>query len=85
MIEFSQTSALRLISVLCLCIADLYLINDRWQFFFLFFLLMIAIESFRGKLYKVLLHHHETTARIEKLEALKEHTANLASIKKSPK
>jgi hypothetical protein len=84
-IEFNQTSTLRLISVLCLCIADLYLINDRWQFFFLFFLLMIAIELFRGKLYKVLLHHHETTARIEKLEALKEHTAKLASIKKSPK
>jgi hypothetical protein len=46
---------------------------------------MISIELFRAKLYKALLHHHETTVRIEKLEALKEHTANLASIKKSPK
>jgi hypothetical protein len=84
-IEFNQTSTLRLISVSCLSIADLYLIKDRWQLFFLFFLLMIAIELFRGKLYKVLLHHHETTLRTEKLEALKEHTAKLASIKKSPK
>ena len=84
-IEFNQTSTLRLISVLCLCISDLCLIKDRWQFFSLFFLLMVSIELFRGKLYKVLLHHHETTVRIEKLEALKEHTANLASIKKSPK
>jgi hypothetical protein len=46
---------------------------------------MISIELFRGKLYKALLHHHETTLRIEKLEALKEHTANLASIKKISK
>jgi hypothetical protein len=46
---------------------------------------MISIELFRAKLYKALLHHHETSVRIEKLEALKEHTANLASIKKSPK
>jgi hypothetical protein len=46
---------------------------------------MVSIELFRAKLYKALLHHHETTIRIEKLEALKEHTANLASIKNSPK
>jgi len=46
---------------------------------------MVSIELFRAKLYKVLLHHYETTVRIEKSEALKEHTANLASIKKSPK
>jgi hypothetical protein len=45
---------------------------------------MVSIELFRAKLYKALLHHHETSVRIEKLEALKEHTANLASIKKSP-
>jgi len=84
-IEFNQTSTLRLISVLCLCISDLCLIKDRWRYFFLFFVLMISIELFRGKLYKALLHHHETTLRIEKLEALKEHTANLASIKKISK
>jgi len=81
-IEFNQTSTLRLMSVLCLCISDLCLIKDRWRYFFL---LMVSIELFRAKLYKALLHHHETTVRIEKLEALKEHTANLASIKKSPK
>ena len=84
-IEFNQTSTLRLLSVLCLCISDLCLIKDRWQYFSLFFLLMVSIELFRTKLYKALLHHHETTVRIEKLEALKEHTANLASIKKNPK
>ena len=84
-IEFNQTSTLRFLSVLCLCISDLCLIKDRWQYFSLFFLLMVSIELFRTKLYKALLHHHETTVRIEKLEALKEHTANLASIKKNPK
>jgi hypothetical protein len=84
-IEFNQTSTLRLMSVLCLCISDLCLIKDRWRYFFLFFLLMISIELFRAKLYKALLHHHETTIRIEKSEALKEHTANLASIQKSSK
>ena len=84
-IEFNQTSTLRLMSVLCLCISDLCLIKDRWRYFSLFFLLMISIELFRAKLYKALLHHYETTVRIEKSEALKEHTANLASIQKSSK
>ena len=84
-IEFNQTSTLRLMSVLCLCISDLCLIKDRWRYFFLFFILMISIELFRAKLYKALLHHYETTVRIEKSEALKEHTANLASIQKSSK
>jgi hypothetical protein len=46
---------------------------------------MVSIKLFRGKLYKVLLHHHETTVRIEKLKALKKHTANLVLIKKSSK
>jgi len=84
-IEFNQTSTLRLMSVLCLCISDLCLIKDRWRYFFLFFVLMISIELFRAKLYKALLHHYETTVRIEKSEALKEHTANLTSIQKSSK
>ena len=84
-VEFNQTSTLRLMSVLCLCISDLCLIKDRWRYFFLFFLMMVSIELFRTKLYKALLHHHETTVRIEKLEALKEHTANLASIKNKSK
>ena len=84
-IEFNQTSTLRLMSVLCLCISDLCLIKDRWRYFFLFFLLMISIELFRAKLYKALLHHYETTVRIEKSETLKEHTANLALIQKSSK
>jgi len=84
-IEFNQTSTLRLMSVLCLCISDLCLIKDRWRYFSLFFLLMISIELFRAKLYKALLHHYETTVRIEKSEALKEHTANLALIQKSSK
>ena len=80
-VEFNQTSILRLLSVICLGISDLCLINNRWRYFFLFFLLMVSIELFRSKLYKVLLHDHENTVRIQKLEALKEHTANLASIK----
>ena len=46
---------------------------------------MVSIELFRSKLYKVLLHHHENIIRIQKLEALKEHTANLASIKNKSK
>ena len=87
-VEFNQTSILRLLSVFCLGISDLCLINNRWRYFFLFFLfflLMVSIELFRSKLYKVLLHDHENTARIQKLEALKEHTANLASIKNKSK
>ena len=46
---------------------------------------MVSIELFRSKLYKVLLYDHENTVRIQKLEALKEHTANLASIKNKSK
>ena len=84
-VEFNQTSILSLLSVFCLGISDLCLINNRWRFFFLFFLLMVSIELFRSKLYKVLLHDHENTVRIQKLEALKEHTANLASIKNKSK
>ena len=84
-VEFNQTSILRLFSVFCLGISDLCLINNRWRYFFLFFLLMVSIELFRSKLYKVLLHDHENTVRIQKLEALKEHTANLASIKNKSK
>lgn len=84
-VEFNQTSILRLLSVFCLGISDLCLINNRWRYFFLFFLLMVFIELFRSKLYKVLLHDHENTVRIQKLEALKEHTANLASIKNKSK
>jgi hypothetical protein len=84
-VEFNQTSILRLLSVFCLGISYLCLINNRWRYFFLFFLLMASIELFRSKLYKVLLHDHENTARIQKLEALKEHTANLASIKNKSK
>ena len=81
-VEFNQTSILRLLSVFCLGISDLCLINNRWRYFFL---LMASIELFRSKLYKVLLHDHENTARIQKLEALKEYTANLASIKNKSK
>ena len=81
-VEFNQTSILRLLSVFCLGISDLCLINNRWRYFFL---LMVSIELFRSKLYKVLLHDHENTVRIQKLEALKEHTANLASIKNKSK
>jgi len=84
-VEFNQTSILRLLSVFCLGISDLCLINNRWRYFFLFFLLMVSIELFRSKLYKVLLHDHENTVRFQKLEALKEHTANLASIKNKSK
>ena len=84
-VEFNQTSILRLLSVFCLGISDLCLINNRWRYFFLFFLLMVSIELFRSKLYKVLLHDHVNTVRIQKLEALKEHTANLASIKNKSK
>ena len=84
-VEFNQTSILRLLSVFCLGISDLCLINNRWRYFFLFFLLIVSIELFRSKLYKVLLHDHENTVRIQKLEALKEHTANLASIKNKSK
>ena len=84
-VEFNQTSILCLLSVFCLGISDLCLINNRWRYFFLFFLLMVSIELFRSKLYKVLLYDHENTARIQKLEALKEHTANLASIKNKSK
>ena len=84
-VEFNQTSILRLLSVFCLGISDLCLINNRWRYFFIFFLLMVSIELFRSKLYKVLLHDHENTVRIQKLEALKEHTANLASIKNKSK
>ena len=84
-VEFNQTSILRLLSVFCLGISDLCLINNRWRYFFLFFLLMVSIELFRSKLHKVLLHDHENTVRIQKLEALKEHTANLASIKNKSK
>jgi hypothetical protein len=84
-VEFNQTSILRLLSVFCLGISDLCLINNQWRYFFLFFLLMVSIELFRSKLYKVLLHDHENTVRIQKLEALKEHTANLASIKNKSK
>ena len=43
--------------------------------------MIVSIKLLRTKLYKALLYHHETIVRIEKLEALKEHTANLASIK----
>ena len=84
-VEFNQTSILRLLSVFCLGISDLCLINNRWRYFFLFFLLMVSIELFRSKLYKVLLYDHENSVRIQKLEALKEHTANLASIKNKSK
>ena len=84
-VEFNQTSILRLLSVFCLGISDLCLINNRWRYFFLFFLLTVSIELFRSKLYKVLLHDHENIIRIQKLEALKEHTANLASIKNKSK
>ena len=84
-VEFNQTSILRLFSVFCLGISDLCLISNRWRYFFLFFILMVSIELFRSKLYKVLLHDHENTVRIQKLEALKEHTANLASIKNKSK
>ena len=81
-VEFNQTSILRLLSVFCLGISDLCLINNRWRYFFL---LMVSIELFRSKLHKVLLHDHENTVRIQKLEALKEHTANLALIKNKSK
>ena len=81
-VEFNQTSILRLLSVFCLGISDLCLINNRWRYFFL---LTVSIELFRSKLYKVLLQDHENTVRIQKLEALKEHTANLASIKNKSK
>jgi hypothetical protein len=57
-VEFVEANVLRLIAVLSLCIANVYLILENWAMFFFVLILAIFIEILERKLYEVLLHNY---------------------------
>ena len=57
-VEFVEANVLRLIAVLSLCIANVYLILENWAMFFFVLILAIFIEILQRKLYEVLLHNY---------------------------
>jgi uncharacterized membrane protein YbaN (DUF454 family) len=57
-VEFVEANVLRLIAVLSLCIANVYLILENWAMFFFVLILGIFFEILQRKLYEVLLHNY---------------------------
>ena len=82
-VEFAETNWLRLTSVLCLGIADILLVADRWWMFFNLFLIALLSELLRKRLYERLLYNYEIDERNRKIQRRKEQAEELMRLKKS--
>lgn len=81
-VEFAETNWLRLTSVLCLGIADILLVADRWWMFFNLFLIALLSELLRKRLYERLLYNYEIDERNRKIQRRKEQAEQLMRLKK---
>lgn len=82
-VEFSETNWLRLLSVLCLGIADITLVADRWWLFFNLFLIALLSELLRKRLYEAMLYNYEVENRNRKVKQTKELADRLMQMKKT--
>lgn len=82
-VEFAETNWLRLTSVLCLGIADILLVADRWWMFFNLFLIALLSELLRKRLYERLLYNYEIDERNSKIQRRKEQAEKLMRLKKN--
>jgi len=82
-VEFAETNLLRLTSVLCLGIADILLVADRWWMFFNLFLIALLSELLRKRLYERLLYNYEIDERNRKIQRRKEQAEELMRLKKN--
>lgn len=82
-VEFSETNWLRLLSVLCLGIADITLVADRWWLFFNLFLIALSSELLRKRLYEAMLYNYEVENRNRKVKQTKELADRLMQMKKT--
>ena len=80
-VEFAETNWLRLTSVLCLGIADILLVADRWWMFFNLFLIALLSELLRKRLYERLLYNYEIDERNRKIQRRKEQAEELMRLK----
>lgn len=81
-VEFAETNWLRLTSVLCLGIADILLVADRWWMFFNLFLIALLSELLRKRLYERLLYNYEIDERNRKIQRRKEQAEQLMRLTK---
>ena len=81
-VEFAETNWLRLTSVLCLGIADILLVADRWWMFFNLFWIALLSELLRKRLYERLLYNYEIDERNRKIQRRKEQAEQLMRLKK---
>ena len=82
-VEFAETNWLRLTSVLCLGIADILLVADRWWMFLNLFLIALLSELLRKRLYERLLYNYEIDERNRKIQRRKEQAEELMRLKKN--
>jgi hypothetical protein len=81
-VPFKETSWLRLISVLCLGIANIILVADLWWMFFNFFMIALLFELLRRRLYEVLLYNYQIKKQNREFQLLKERNEHLNILKK---
>jgi hypothetical protein len=79
-VEFVETNVLRLKAVLCLGIANIFLIIENWLIFFFSLILSICFEILNRKLYEVLLHNHAVAQHKKNIQERKIHQETLNSI-----
>ena len=84
-VPFKQTNWLRLISVLCLGIANIILVADLWWMFFNFFIIALISELLHRRIYEVLLYNHQVEKENQEyIELLKEQNKQLNELKTPP-
>ena len=81
-VQFSETNFLRLVSVLCLGIADILLVADHWWMFFNLFIIVLLSELLRKRLYEAMLYNYEVENRNRKIKQLKERADQLMKMNK---
>ena len=81
-VQFSETNFLRLVSVICLGIADILLVADHWWMFFNLFIIALLSELLRKRLYEAMLYNYEVENRNRKLQQMKERADQLMKMKK---
>ena len=69
--DFRHTTILRIKAIICLAIANLFLIHDGWAIFFILVFLAIICEILHRRLSEILLHNHKVTEHNRKIEQSK--------------
>jgi hypothetical protein len=81
-LEFSQTNWLRTISLILLCVGDMFLLYDDWLSFFICVFLAGFFEWNRAQIYRMLTHHHFASIERKKKEERDRQTRLLEELRK---